>query len=290
MTGIPAIPSFAVRMRGKPKQKERMGRMIAAIPYFQVDAFTKRTFSGNPAGVCLLTEWLPDELMQSIAAEHNLAETAFMVRRAAAYDLRWFTPSVEVDLCGHATLAAAHVLFNHFGLLGSSVRFQSRSGPLGVERDESGRLTLDFPAWPAKPCEAPAALLKGLGATPTFVAKNRDFLAVFDSVDDVRRLRPDMRSLESLDALGVIATAPGTDCDFVSRFFAPSAGVPEDPVTGSAHCTLTHYWADRLKKPRLTARQISQRGGELECELKSDRVAISGRAVTYLTGFIQLPR
>lgn len=258
------------------------------IPYFHVDAFASGLFSGNPAGVCVLADWLPDTTLQAIAAENSLAETAFLVHRAVAYDLRWFTPTLEVDLCGHATLASAHVLFTHFGLLGSSVRFQTQSGLLGVARD-GDKLTLDFPAWPAKKCEAPRGLIEGLGATPSYVAKNRDFLAVFDSEDAVRRLRPDMILLEKLDALGVIATAPGATCDFVSRFFAPRAGIPEDPVTGSAHCTLTSYWAERLGRNKLQARQISQRGGELECTLSGDRVQIAGRAVTYLTGFLQMP-
>ena len=258
------------------------------IPYFHVDAFASGLFSGNPAGVCILADWLPDQTLQAISAENSLAETAFLVRRAAAYDLRWFTPALEVDLCGHATLAAAHVLFTHFGLQGTDVRFQTQSGQLGVTRD-GDKLTLDFPTWPAKKCEAPKGLIEGLGATPTYVAKNRDFLAVFDSIDDVRRLRPDFPTLEKLDALGIIVTAPGRDCDFVSRFFAPRAGILEDPVTGSAHCTLTAYWAERLGKKKLHARQISPRGGELGCELKGDRVSISGRAFTYMTGFLQSP-
>jgi PhzF family phenazine biosynthesis protein len=258
------------------------------IPYFHVDAFASGLFSGNPAGVCILADWLPDQTLQAISAENSLAETAFLVHRAVAYDLRWFTPTLEVDLCGHATLAAAHVLIAHFGLQGSNVRFQTQAGQLGVTRD-GDKLTLDFPTWVPRKCEAPQTLIEGLGAAPTYVAKTRDFLAVFDSEDEVRRLRPDMASLEKLDALGVIATAQGKDCDFVSRFFAPRAGIPEDPVTGSAHCTLTPYWAERLGRNKLEARQLSPRGGELGCELKGDRVSISGRAFTYLTGFLQSP-
>jgi PhzF family phenazine biosynthesis protein len=260
-----------------------------SLPYFHVDAFTGRMFAGNPAGVCMLADWLPTETMQRIAAEHNLAETAFFVQRESAYELRWFTPAVEVDLCGHATLASAHVLFEHFRLSESVVHFQTRSGLLAVHRDDD-RLTLDFPAWPPNECRPPTELIEGLGAAPTFAGKSRDYVAIFDSEDEIRRLRPNMALLEKLDALGIIVTAPGDECDFVSRFFAPGAGVPEDPVTGSAHCTLTPYWAGRLKKKSLSARQISARGGELHCELQGDRVRISGSAVTYMTGFIHLPK
>jgi predicted PhzF superfamily epimerase YddE/YHI9 len=260
-----------------------------ALPYFHVDAFTGRMFAGNPAGVCPLADWLPTETMQRIAAENNLAETAFFVPRDASFELRWFTPAVEVELCGHATLASAHVLFEHLALRESIVRFQTRSGTLAVHRD-GDRLTLDFPAWPAKACSVPPELIGGLGATPNFVAKSRDFFAVFESERDVRSLRPNMAALEKLDSLGVIVTAPGDDCDFVSRFFAPAAGVPEDPVTGSAHCTLTPYWAERLGKSSMEAKQISSRGGEIHCELHGDRVRLTGTAVTYMTGFIHLPQ
>jgi len=258
------------------------------LPYFHVDAFTSKLFAGNPAGICQLADWLPNETLQAIAAEHNLAETAFFVHRGDFYELRWFTPSVEVDLCGHATLASAHVLFEHFGLQHSAVRFQTRSGLLSVHRD-GDFLTLDFPAWPPKPCPAPAELVEGLGAAPTFVARSRDYFAVFESEAEVRSIRPNMASLERLDALGIIVTAQGDECDFVSRFFAPGAGVPEDPVTGSAHCTLTPYWAERLGKSSLVARQLSKRGGEIQCELHGDRVRLTGKAVTYMTGFIHLP-
>jgi PhzF family phenazine biosynthesis protein len=260
-----------------------------ALPYFHVDAFTGRTFAGNPAGVCPLVDWLPTETLQSMAAEHKLAETAFFVHRDGTYELRWFTPSVEVDLCGHATLASAHVLFEHLGLDESVVKFQTRSGLLSVHRD-GDRLTLDFPSWPPKPCDSAKGLIEGLGATPTFIAKSRDYFAVFNSESDVRSLQPNMDLLAQLDALGIIVTAPGDECDFVSRFFAPGAGVPEDPVTGSAHCTLTPFWAERLGKNSLKACQISKRGGELHCELHGDRVRLTGKAVTYLTGFIHLPR
>jgi PhzF family phenazine biosynthesis protein len=258
-----------------------------ALPYFHLDAFTGTMFGGNQAGVCVLADWLPTETLQRIAAEHNIAETAFFVHRDAHYELRWFTPALEIDLCGHATLASAHVLFNHLGLGGSSVAFQTRSGLLTVHRD-GDRLTLDFPSRPAEPCSPPPALLEGLGAQPTFVGKSRDYLAVFETEERIRTLRPDMALLETVDALGVIVTAPGNDCDFVSRFFAPRAGVPEDPATGSAHCTLSPYWSKRLGKTTLEARQLSARGAEISCEQRGDRVFLTGRAVTYLTGFIHL--
>lgn len=259
-----------------------------SIPYYQVDAFTSTLFAGNPAGVCILADWLSDAVLQSIAAENNLAETAFVVQRGSIFDLRWFTPSLEMDLCGHATLAPAHVLFRHLGYRDTVVRFQTRAGELTVTRAED-LLILDFPARPATPCSTPAALREGLGFSPTTTAKSRDYLAVFDSESAVRALRPDMAALMQLDCLGVIATAPGDHCDFVSRFFAPRAGVPEDPVTGSAHCTLIPYWAERLGRPRLSALQVSQRGGELFCEHRGERVGIGGRAVTYSSGFLHVP-
>lgn len=260
------------------------------IPCFQVDAFAGDVFRGNPAAVCLIESWLPDITLQNIAAENNLSETAFVVPRGDEFDLRWFTPAMEVDLCGHATLAAAFVLFSEFsgkGFSRDTVRFYSRSGVLTVSR-EGEILILDFPSRPAQPCHLPDALERGLGSRPAQVLKSRDYLAVFNSADAVRSLRPDFAGLKNLDCLGVIATAPGEDCDFVSRFFAPAAGVPEDPVTGSAHCSLIPYWAQRLGKDKLSARQISLRGGELFCELVGDRVRIGGKAVLYLRGEIVL--
>lgn len=265
------------------------------IPYYHVDAFASRVFTGNPAGVCLLADWLPDDVLQAIAAENNLAETAFVVQRsgpaggprAHRYDLRWFTPTMEVDLCGHATLAPAHVLFEHLCHPDEIIRFDTRSGELTVTKSDD-LLTLDFPARPATPCTAPAQLLQGLGQSPAHVAKARDYLAVFGSEQEIADLQPDMAALAQLDSLGIIATAPGATCDFVSRFFAPQAGIPEDPVTGSAHSTLIPYWSQRLKKSKLHARQISQRGGELFCEDRGPRVGIGGRAVTYSTGFLHV--
>ena len=251
------------------------------IPCFHVDAFAGKTFRGNPAAVCLLEAWLTDATLQKIAAENNLSETAFIVPRGGEFDLRWFTPAVEVDLCGHATLAAAAVLFAERSFAGDTIRFHSRSGPLPVSR--TGEVfTLDFPARPPEACEPPEALLRGLGCRPSHVFKSRDYLAVFATEAEVRSLAPDFARLKTLDCLGIIATAPGNDSDFVSRFFAPAAGIDEDPVTGSAHCTLIPYWAQRLGKTTLFARQVSRRGGELFCRLADERVHIGGKAVLYL--------
>ncbi len=257
------------------------------IPYFHVDAFAARTFGGTPAGVCLLDSWLDDATLLSIAAENRHSETAFLVARGADYDLRWFTPTVEMDLCGHATLAAAFVIFTQVDRQRTSVRFHSRSGELSVARDGE-LLTLDFPSRPAAACAAPDALARGLGARPVEVFKSRDYLVVFNDKAEVRALKPDFATIAQLDCTGIICTARGTDCDFVSRFFAPQAGVDEDPVTGSAHCTLIPFWAARLGKTKLFARQVSQRGGELFCELASYRVLIGGKAVLYLRGEIEI--
>ncbi|HEX8507516.1 MAG TPA: PhzF family phenazine biosynthesis protein [Hymenobacter sp.] len=258
--------------------------------YFHVDAFAQTPFTGNPAGVCPLQAWLPTELMQQIAAENNLAETAFIVPRPNApadYDIRWFTPTVEIDLCGHATLASAHVLFAHLGFQAAQVTFHSQSGPLRVSREADGRLTLDFPSRPPQEMTThPAGLADGLRATPLHVLAARDLLVVFNTEAEVLVLRPDFARIAALEYVGVIATAPGSDgIDFVSRFFAPRVGVPEDPVTGSAHSTLIPYWANKLGKKELRARQVSPRGGDLWCRLREgDRVDISGYAVTYAVG------
>jgi PhzF family phenazine biosynthesis protein len=263
------------------------------LPLYQIDAFADRVFRGNPAAVCPLERWLPDATMQAIAAENNLAETAFFVPRAGKggvpidYDLRWFTPEAEIDLCGHATLASGHVVFTTLEPGRESVTFHSRSGPLTVQRS-GDRLAMDFPARPPGRCEPPAGLREALGATPREVGLSRDLMAVFESEDDVRALKPSFDGIRALGVFGVIATAPGRDVDFVSRFFAPLMGVPEDPVTGSAHCTLVPYWAQRLGKRMLVARQISSRGGELYCEDRGDRVVIAGHAVRYLEGTIDV--
>jgi predicted PhzF superfamily epimerase YddE/YHI9 len=257
------------------------------IPYYHVDAFTSTPFTGNPAGVCVLEEWLSGETMLGIAAENNLSETAFLVEGEGHYELRWFTPVTEVDLCGHATLASAHVVFRHLGYTSSAVRFESRSGPLPVAREDE-ILILDFPARPGKLCEAPPALREGLGREPVEIYRARDYMAVFATQAEVEALDPDMDLLKEVVSLGVIATAPGDKVDFVSRFFAPTVGIPEDPVTGSAHCTLIPYWSARLGKRALHARQVSARGGELYCQDVGERVRIGGRAATYLIGEIQL--
>jgi len=258
------------------------------IPYYQVDAFSARVFGGNPAGVCPLKAWLPDGTLQSIAAENNQAETAFFIPQGDDYHLRWFTPVMEVDLCGHATLASAHVLFAELGCGRETVRFHTRSGWLAALRKE-GIIELDFPSRPPQSCAAPDTLMRGLGIKPREVLKSRDYVAVYESQAEVAALKPDMNLLLELDCLGVIATARGSDSDFVSRFFAPKAGIPEDPVTGSAHSTLIPFWSGRLNKTELFARQISRRGGELYCRFVGERVAIGGRAVTYSRGELEFP-
>jgi PhzF family phenazine biosynthesis protein len=257
------------------------------IPIHQVDAFTSRVFGGNPAAVCRLDGWLPDAQLQSIADENNLSETAFVVRRKDGFEIRWFTPTTEVDLCGHATLATAHVLF---GLEPEreELRFSSQSGELRVRRD-GAMLQLDFPVREPVTIAPVPVLAEALGTPPLeILVSARDHLAVYGSEEQVRELKPDMAKLAALDLFGVIATARGSDCDFVSRFFAPAEGVPEDPVTGSAHCTLVPYWAKQLGRTALHARQVSRRGGELFCSLAGDRVLISGHAVTYMEGVIEL--
>jgi PhzF family phenazine biosynthesis protein len=256
------------------------------VPIYQVDAFSSKLFGGNPAAVCPLDHWLPDATLQSIAAENNLAETAFYIPKNGNYDLRWFTPGVEVDLCGHATLAAAHVIMEiRHEVANGRVAFASKSGELIVNRD-GDLYALDFPARPPAPCKIDDGLYAALGATPKAVLAARDLFCVFETEAEVRAVKPNMERLGAIDHFGTIITAPGTDCDFVSRFFAPAQGVPEDPVTGSAHCTLIPYWAERLGKTKLFARQISPRGGELWCEHRGDRVSIAGRAVKYLEGTI----
>jgi PhzF family phenazine biosynthesis protein len=251
------------------------------IKQYQVDAFATRAFEGNPAAVCPLESWLDDGLLQAIAEENNLSETAFFVPSEKGFKLRWFTPVKEVDLCGHATLATAHVLFDILGYAGQTITFETRSGELIVER-KAGRLEMNFPACPPTPCKLSETLAKGLGQRPVEVLASDDYLAVFDSEATVRAITPDMVLLGQLDLRGVIITAPGTDVDFVSRFFAPKFGIPEDPVTGSTHCALAPYWAGKLGKRTLSARQVSKRGGDLTCEIKADRVLLSGCAVTFM--------
>jgi len=257
------------------------------IPIYQVDAFASRVFTGNPAAVCPLDTWLPDAQLQAIAAENNLSETAFFVRDGDAYQLRWFTPAVEVDLCGHATLASAFVLYRELGVTTPQIRFRTKSGELTVSRD-GDRLALDSPARPAGPCQVHPDLVRALGREPENVLAARDYLVIYPSEEDVRALKPNMELLATMDRFAVIVTAPGDRHDFVSRFFAPAKGVPEDPVTGSAHCTLIPYWAKRLGKSQLHAFQASARGGELWCADRGDRVHIAGHAVLFLRGTISL--
>lgn len=255
------------------------------LPFYQVDAFTNRVFGGNPAGVCPLESWLDYDVMQAIAAENNIAETAFFVAGPDRFHLRWFTPTVEMDLCGHATLASAWVLFEKLGLTADVAAFDTRSGILTVAK-KGGLLSMDFPSRAGTPVETPPAVLSGLKAKPSEVLKARDYLVVLESEAAVRAVQPDFAELAKLDCTGIIVTGPGDKCDFVSRFFAPRMGVPEDPVTGSSHCTLIPYWAKRLGKNKLRAHQVSTRGGELQCEDLGERVSIGGQARLYLEGSI----
>jgi PhzF family phenazine biosynthesis protein len=262
---------------------------MATLALYQVDAFTDRVFGGNPAAVCPLDAWPDDSALQQIAAENNLSETAFFVNEGAEYSLRWFTPMVEIDLCGHATLAAAHVILEHLRPDVESVRFRTMSGTVGVDKRD-GLLEMNFPRRAPEPVDPPERLVSGLGYPPVDVLRSsRDYLAVFETEEQVAMLRPNFQVLIGVDCLGIIATAPGREVDFVSRFFEPRAGINEDPVTGSAHCTLVPYWSARLKKRRLHAIQVSNRRGELFCADLGDRVLIAGKAVTYLVGEISVP-
>jgi PhzF family phenazine biosynthesis protein len=257
------------------------------VPLWVVDAFTDRPFAGNPAAVCLLDRPADDGWLQRVAAEINLSETAFLTPKEDGFRLRWFTPAVEVDLCGHATLASAHVLWEAGKLPPDRpARFHTRSGLLTCTRDAAG-ITLDFPAVPSEPCDPPPGLIDALGAAPRSVGRNRmDYLVEYDSEDAVRSLRPDLALLATVPVRGVIVTAPAADprYDFVSRFFAPASGVPEDPVTGSAHCCLGPFWATKLGKIDLIGYQVSKRGGEVRVGVRGGRVLLGGRAVTVLRG------
>jgi PhzF family phenazine biosynthesis protein len=273
--------------------------MPTEIPLYQVDAFTSQAFRGNPAAVCPLPAgaWLADEVLQAIAAENNLSETAYLRPRAGGdgFDLRWFTPAFEIDLCGHATLASGFVVMSILQPDLSRVAFHTNcSGVLTVARNRNdGQLVMDFPSRPPEPIAPPPGLAEALGATPRAVVKARDVVAVFDDADAVRRLRPDAAKIAALDAYAVCATAPGTgadaDMDFVSRFFAPRAGIPEDPVTGSVHCTLIPYWAERLGRTTMKARQVSVRTGEIVGTLRGDRVDLAGHAVLTIKGTLLVP-
>ena len=257
---------------------------------YQVDAFSEQLFSGNPAAVIPLKDWISTDQMQHIAAENNLSETAYLVKKEeGVYGIRWFTPETEVDLCGHATLAAAHVLYNHLKFSGKAISFDSHSGRLRVEK-ESDMYWLDFPSQPPKPVKSPKLLPEAIGTMPIYTGVNVDLLVLIDGEQIVRKMRPDLEILKRLDVRGVIVTSVSDDerYDFVSRFFAPAVGVPEDPVTGSAHTVLTPFWSKRLDKKDLTARQLSKRGGTLRCSMNGDRVKIGGSAVTFMTGQISI--
>ena len=269
---------------------------MKTLPIYQVDAFANQVFGGNPAAVMPLEEWLPDDTMQKLALENHLSETAFLVPLPEEADedfhIRWFTPGTEVPLCGHATLASAWVLFNKLDWKKGQIRFQSKSGPLGVKQTDDGWLELDFPNLASEERPTPSQILEALEGAPTtslFVPNDTNYLVVLKDETAVKAAQPDIRKLKELGNQGVIITAAGEDCDFVSRYFAPGAGIDEDPVTGSIHSALVPYWAERLGKDHLLAHQVSARGGVLRCELKGDRVAIAGQAAFYMEGSVQLP-
>ncbi|XDD50429.1 PhzF family phenazine biosynthesis protein [Leptospira sp. WS92.C1] len=253
----------------------------------QIDAFAEKVFQGNPAAVCVSATWLPDELMQKIALENNLSETVFCVKEGDLFRIRWFTPEKEVDLCGHATLAAAYHLFNEGLASGDRVQFYSLSGELGVFK-KNNILYLDFPSRKALPVEAPKQILNSFSIVPKEVWKSRDYMLVYENESDLLNLRYSMEGVRDLDSLGIIATCVGKEYDFLSRFFAPNAGLYEDPVTGSSHCTLIPFWSERLGKKNLQAYQASSRGGKLFCEDLGERVLIGGTCVSYLEGWIEV--
>ncbi len=254
---------------------------------YQIDAFTDTPFRGNPAAVIPLETWLPDNTMQSIAEENNLSETAFFVPKDEGFHLRWFTPKTEVDLCGHATLAAAYVLFDILGHNKERIEFESKSGILTVLKKDD-LLVMDLPAQTPVPCNVPYEIVKAFDRTPIECLRSEDYIVVFETESDILSIKPDIAYLQKLDLRGVIITAKSRQYDFVSRFFAPKHGIDEDPVTGSAHTQLIPYWARKLDKTKMKAKQVSHRGGELVCELRNDRVLISGKAVKFLEGKIEL--
>ena len=255
------------------------------IPLYKIDAFASKLFEGNPAAVCPLDEWLPEETMQSIAAENNLSETAFFVPRNQGFHIRWFTPVSEVDLCGHATLATAYVLFEILDYEKDRIEFESRSGLLAVSRDD-GWIIMDFPAQPPIPCDTPDEIIAAFNKAPVECLKSEDYIVVFEHETDVELANPDMALLKKLDLRGIAITAKSSQYDFVARFFAPRFGIPEDPVTGSAYTQLAPYWASRIGSKKFSAKQLSSRGGELLCEVVDDRVFIFGKAIKYLEGKI----
>jgi PhzF family phenazine biosynthesis protein len=256
---------------------------MKTYPIYIVDAFTSSLFGGNPAAVCPLEEWLPDFMMQKLAAENNLSETAFFVKEGKEFHIRWFTPEFEIDLCGHATLASAYVIFNHLNHAADVIRFTCNSGILVVHKKDD-KIELDFPSRMPQATTAPEELLQGVNIAPAKVLKARDYFLVYDDEKYVRQIVPNFTFLNQLDCIGIIVTAPGREADFVSRFFVPNSVIGEDPVTGSAHCSLIPYWAKELNKTVLTARQVSAREGHLLCEDKGDRVTMAGNAVLYMKG------
>lgn len=258
------------------------------IPYFHIDAFTTKAGHGNPAGVCILDNWIDDEIMQTIASENNLSETAFLVENGSIYEIRWFTPTSEINLCGHATLASGFVLFNYISHELSKISFKSHlSGELSVTKNDE-LFILNFPAILGTPCEPPSDLIKAFGEVPKETLKADDYLVVFENENQISSINPNFELLSQIDCRGVIITAKGTTSDFVSRFFCPKFGINEDPVTGSSHCTLVPYWQEKLKKDKLHAVQLSPRGGELYCETHENRVNIGGHAVCYMQGKISI--
>jgi PhzF family phenazine biosynthesis protein len=257
--------------------------MTTTHSIYHVDAFTSKLFGGNPAAVCPLDKWLPDDVMQRLAAENNLSETAFFVKESEGFHLRWFTPEYEIDLCGHATLATAYVIFNQLNHNSDEIKFSSKSGILEVSR-KGNLIELNFPSRMPEPCHAPDALLKGINLPPLKVLKSRDYFLVYEDESLIPQIIPDFNYLNQLDVVGVIVTAPSKEVDFVSRFFVPNSVIGEDPVTGSAHCNLIPYWAKELNKTTLTAKQLSAREGQLFCENKGERVTMAGEAVLYSKG------
>lgn len=254
---------------------------------YQIDAFTRKVFGGNPAAVIPLNDWLPEELMQQIARENNLSETAFFVKDGNQYSIRWFTPEIEIDLCGHATLASAYVLFEYLGFEKEKIDFIYKGGNLSVAK-HGNLLAMDFPAVPSVEAAVDKTVVSAMGKQPLLARKARDLLLLYQNQQDIVDLEPNFVELAQIEHLGIIATAPGEKVDFVSRFFAPRAGINEDPVTGSAHCMLIPFWAERLNKNKMEALQLSARTGELLCEYKKERVVISGQAVTYMIGELKL--
>ncbi len=258
------------------------------IPLYQIDAFTNKLFGGNPAAVCPLVDWLPDELMQNIAIENNLAETAFFVKNNNIYDLRWFMPSGEINLCGHATLAAAFVIFNFLNHPREEIVFSSQSGELKASRSSSGRITLDFPVWQPIPVDIPEEIFEAFNHRPIAAYASRDLMLIFEKEEQIRELQPNLPMVKHLPYLGINCTAKGNQVDFVSRVFDANCPIPEDPVTGSAHCGFVPFWAGQMNKTTFHALQLSARGGELFCELKGNRVFISGDAVAFMQAEIEV--